>query len=43
MLNSIYHMDSNYLRSHFWREIVKILVSFTQPNNGRHYTIDAFF
>ena len=38
MLDSIYHMTFNlYLLSHFWREIVKILPSFTLCYNGRHY------
>ena len=40
MLNSVYHMtplDQHDLKSHFWLENVKILLSFTQHYNGRHY------
>ena len=38
MLDSIYHKDIKitYIL-HFWRENVKILSSFTQNHNGRHY------
>ena len=34
MLDSIDHMT---LKSHFWRENVKILPPFTQRYNGHHY------
>ena len=49
MLDSIYHMTLKLLKqsgksdhseiekSHFWRGKVKILLSFTQRYNGRHY------
>ena len=30
MLDFIYHMTLNYLKSQFWRENVKISLSFTQ-------------
>ena len=40
MLDSIYHMANTLSKkSHFWRENVKILSSFTQRYNGRHYVI----
>ena len=37
MLDSIYHMASNYLKLDFWLDNVQILPSFTQRYNGRHY------
>ena len=37
MLDSIYHMALNYLKSHFWCENIKIFAYFTQCYNGRHY------
>ena len=36
MLDSIYQMASNYLKSHFWCENVKIFPYFTQRYYGRH-------
>ena len=37
MLDSIYHMALNYLKSHFWCENVSIFPYFTQRYDGRHY------
>ena len=39
MLDSIYHMTQNYnvLKDRFFALNVKILPSFTQRYNGRHY------
>ena len=37
MLDSIYHMASNYLKLDFWLDNVQILPYFTQRYNGRHY------
>ena len=38
MLDSIYHVTlKTTSKSHFWRENVQILPSFTQSYNGRHY------
>ena len=36
MLDSIYHMTLNEIKSHFWRENLNILPPFTQHYNGRH-------
>ena len=36
MLDYIYHVTYSYLKSHFWRENVKILPSFTQHYDGCH-------
>ena len=37
MLGSIYHRTLKFLKSHFELENVKILASFLQLHNGRHY------
>ena len=40
MLDSIYHMTLKLLiKSFYWRENVKILPSFTQHYNVRHYVM----
>ena len=39
MLNSIDHVTLKLLKSYFWRDNVKILPSFTQRCNGRHYDL----
>ena len=36
MLDSIYHMTSELLKSHFWSENMKILPSLTLHYNGHH-------
>ena len=36
MLDSIYHIMTNTLKSHFWRKNVMILSSCTQSCYGRH-------
>ena len=38
MLGSIYHMTLKLIKNVNLREKVKILPSFTQHYNGRHYT-----
>ena len=39
LLDSIYHKTWKYLKSHFWRDNVKILPYFMQIYNGQHYKI----
>ena len=36
MLDSNITSHTNYLQSHFWREHVNILPSFSQQHNERH-------
>ena len=39
MLDSVYHMTLKLLKKyHFWCENIKLLPSFTQRYNGRHFT-----